>query len=90
MAIIHDSRGREIRLGDWGGGCLLSGAEGEFAEEEVQGKVVGFDKDDNGWWVVLCAGKAFPERRIRATDVRTVAACPRPTRGPARRGWRRF
>ena len=89
MAIVEDSRGREIRVGDWGGGSVLAPDDGGFAPQEVQGRVVGFDEDEDGVWVIVRPGKGNAEHRLRATEMRTVAARPRIAPAP-RKGWRRF
>jgi hypothetical protein len=87
MAVIRDRLGREIRVGDWGGGIVSSADGGELSLEEVQGKVVGFDRDEGGWWVVLHTGRRGGDLRVRAGEIRCVAS--RAKRGSSPAGWRR-
>jgi len=89
MALIEDNRGREIRVGDWGGGTVYRAAEDEIVVEEVQGKVVGFDCDESGWWVMLHDGKRALEHRVRAEQVRCVSSHPRVRSARWFNRWRR-
>ena len=89
MADIQDSRGRAIQLGDWGGGTV-GDAQGETDPRIVQGRVVGLEQDQEGWWVILRTPKESLDQRVRSDRVRCHSVEHSAKRGPQRKGWRKL